>query len=128
MPISLAFKKILSFITFTLIVVFFFGLVNIEHSVLGITEPMFTITEQTIIIFDVIFWLIVCLLTLELIVVYLEIRDTKLFLKKYWLEIIMLVLMPIFVGFKMLKVTIKIVKQIKILKTGFKLFKKIKRS
>jgi hypothetical protein len=128
MPISPAFKKILSFITFALIVVFFFGLVNIEHSALGITEPMFTITEQTIIIFDVIFLLIVCLLTLELIVAYLEIRDTKLFLKKYWLEIIMLVLMPIFIGFKMLKVTIKIVKQIKILKTGFKLFKKIKKS
>jgi hypothetical protein len=61
-------------------------------------------------------------------VAYLEIRNTKHFIKKYWLEIIMLVLMPIFVGFKILKITIKIIKQIKIMKTGFKLFKKIKKS
>lgn len=121
------FKKGLSFVTFTLILVFFFGLVNIEHSALGISKPMFAITEQTIMIFDVIFWVIVCLLTIELAVAYLEIRNTKHFIKKYWLEIIMLVLMPIFVGFKILKITIKIIKQIKIMKTGFKLFKKIKK-
>lgn len=120
------FKKTLSFVTFSLIVVFIFGLINIEHSSLGISESLFAITDQVIIIFDIIFWLIVGLLTLELVMAYLKIRDTKSFVKKYWLEIITLVLMPIFVGFKILKVSLKIIKQIKIGKTVFKLFQKIK--
>lgn len=122
------FKKILSFITFSLIVVFIFGLINIEHSSLGISEPMFLITEQVIIIWDIIFWSIVSLLTLELVIAYLKIRNTKSFVKKYWFEIIMLVFMPIFVGFKILKVSLKIIKQIKIGKTVFKLFHKIKKA
>ncbi|GKS66526.1 hypothetical protein YTPLAS73_00730 [Nitrosarchaeum sp.] len=122
------FKKALSFVTFSLIVVFIFGLINIEHSSLGISEPLFTITKEIIIIFDIIFWLIVSLLTLELVIAYLKIRNAKSFVKKYWLEIIMLILMPIFVGFKILKVSLKIIKQIKIGKTVFKLFQKIKKT
>lgn len=122
------FKKVLSVVTFSLIVIFIFGLVNIEYSSLGISEPLFAITEQVIIIFDIIFWAIVGLLTLELLIAYLKIRNTKSFVKKYWLEIIMLVLMPIFVGFKILKVSLKIIKHVKIGKTVFKLFQKIKKS
>jgi len=122
------FKKVLSFVTFSLIVIFIFGLVNIEYSALGISEPLFAITEQVIIIFDIIFWAIVGLLTLELLIVYLKIRNAKSFVKKYWLEIIMLVLMPVFVGFKILKISLKIIKQVKIGKTVFKLFQKMKKS
>jgi len=122
------FKKVLSFVTFSLIVIFIFGLVNIEYSALGISEPLFVITEQVIIIFDIIFWTIVGLLTLELLIAYLKIRNAKSFVKKYWLEIIMLVLMPVFVGFKILKVSLKIIKQVKIGKTAFKLFQKMKKS
>lgn len=122
------FKKVLSFVTFSLIVIFIFGLVNIEYSALGISEPLFAITEQVIIIFDIIFWVIVGLLTLELLIAYLKIRNAKSFVKKYWLEIIMLVLMPVFVGFKILKVSLKIIKQVKIGKTVFKLFQKMKKA
>lgn len=122
------FKKVLSFVTFSLIVIFIFGLVNIEYSSLGISEPLFAITEQVIIIFDIIFWAIVGLLTLELLIAYLKIRNAKSFVKKYWLEIIMLVLMPVFMGFKILKISLKIIKQIKIGKTVFKLFQKMKKS
>ena len=128
MVFSPLFKKILSFVNFSLIIVFIFGLINIEHSSLGIPEPLIEITDQTMIFFDIIFWTIVGLLALELVIAYLKIRDTKMFVKKYWLEIIMLVLMPIFVGFKILKISLKIIKQIKVGKTVFKLFHKIKKS
>ncbi|EPA06496.1 hypothetical protein [Candidatus Nitrosarchaeum limnium] len=128
MIFSPLFKKILSFVNFSLIIVFIFGLINIEHSSLGIPEPLIEITDQTMIFFDIIFWTIVGLLALELVIAYLKIRDTKMFVKKYWLEIIMLVLMPIFVGFKILKISLKIIKQIKVGKTVFKLFHKIKKS
>lgn len=125
--LSPSFKKGLSFVTFSLILVFVFGLVNIEHSSLGISEPMFAITNQVVVIFDIVFWIIVCLLILELAIAYLKIRDAKTFVKKYWLEIIMLVFMPVFVGFKVLKVSFKIIKQVKIGKTVFKIFQKMKK-
>jgi len=102
--------------------------VNIEYSAIGVSEPLFVITEQIIVIFDIIFWLIVFLLTLELVIAYLKIRNAKSFVKKYWLEIIMLVLMPVFVGFKILKISLKILKQAKIGKTVFKLFQKMKKT
>ena len=123
-----SFKAGLSHITFGLIVVFFVVLINIEYTALGMSEPFFPVTESLKTFNDVIFWIIVVLLGLELVVAYLEIRDAKYFLKKYWLEIILLVLMPVFVGFKALKITIKIVKQIKVSKTGFKIFQKLKKS
>ena len=126
--LSPPFKKGSSIVNFSLILVFIFGLVNIEHFLLGISEPLIAITDETIFIFDIIFWIIVSLLTLELVIAYLKIRNTKIFLKRYWLEIILLVLMPIFVGFKILKVSLKIIKQAKIGKTVFKLFQKIKKA
>ena len=125
---SSAFKKGLSFSTFTLILIFFFGLINIEHTALGISEPLFPITEEIKTIFDIIFWIIVILLILELVVAYLEIKNPRKFVRKYWLEIILLVLMPVFVGFKAMKISLKLVKQIKISKTGFKIFQKFKKS
>lgn len=118
------FKQGLSYVTFSLILIFFFGLINIEYSALGLSAPLFPITEQIKIFFDIIFWIIVGLLGLELLVAYLEIRNTRTFVRKYWLEIILLVLMPVFVGFKALKISLKIVKQIKVSKTGFKIFQK----
>lgn len=126
--LSPAFKRGLSFSTFALILIFFFGLINIEHTALGISEPLFPITEEIKITFDIIFWIIVILLILELVVAYLEIKNPKKFVRKYWLEIILLVLMPVFVGFKAMKISLKLVKQIKISKTGFKIFQKFKKS
>lgn len=125
--LSPAFKKGLSYSTFTLILIFFFGLINIEHAALGISEPLFLITEEIKMIFDLVFWIIVILLGLELVVAYLEIRNPKKFVRKYWLEIILLVLMPVFAGFKAMKITLKLVKQIKVSKTGFKIFQKFKK-
>ena len=125
-PISPTLKQTVSYATFALILVFFIGLVNIEHKVLGISEPFFPITSETKALVDAVFWIVVGLLSLELIIAYLEVRNAKDFVRKYWLEIILLVLMPVFVGFKLLKLSLKIIKQIKISKTGFKIFQKLK--
>ena len=74
------------------------------------------------------FWILVGLLTLELTLAYLKVRDAKTFVKKHWLEIIMLIFMPIFAGFKIMKLILKILKQVKIGKTAFKVFQKMKKS
>lgn len=125
---SSSFKKGLSYTTFALMVLYVFGLVNAEYSSLGIPKPLFEISKEILIFFDVVFWIMVGLLTLELAIAYLKVRDAKTFVKKYWLEIIMLVFMPIFAGFKMLKLSLKILKQVKVGKTVFKIFQKMKKS
>jgi hypothetical protein len=124
---SPSFKKVLSSITFALIVILLVNLINFEYKVLGIPHPFFPISEQTQMIIDIIYWMVIACLSLELLVAYLKIRNTREFLKKYWLEIIMLVLMPIFSGFKLLKITTKLLKKTKIAKTTFKAIQKLKK-
>ena len=126
--VSSPIKKGLSFSTFSLILLYFFGLINIEYAALGFSESLFPVTEEVHLIFDIIFWVIIVLLTCELIIAYLEVRNSRMFLRKYWLEIILLVLMPLFVGLKAIKFSLKLVKQIKISKTAFKAFQKFKKS
>ncbi|WP_182128840.1 hypothetical protein [Nitrosopumilus sp. b3] len=116
-------KKRLSFIIFTLILVFLFGLVNIEHTSLGIPEPLFPISEETEIVFDIVFWIAVGLFVIELTIAYLEIRNLQIFLRKNWLEIILLSLMFVFGGFELLRISLPTLDQIKISKTSFKLLK-----
>ncbi|WP_371504624.1 hypothetical protein [Nitrosopumilus adriaticus] len=125
---SSSFKKGLSYTTFTLMVVYVFGLVNIEYSSLGISEPLFEITKEIVVFFDVVFWIIVSLLTVELLIAYLKVRDAKTFVKKYWLEILLLVFMPVFAGFKILKLSLKVLKQLKVGKSVFKIIQKLKKS
>ncbi|MBT8172642.1 MAG: hypothetical protein KJN83_01100 [Nitrosopumilus sp.] len=128
MIFSSSFKKGLSYTTFALMIVYVFGLVNIEYSSLGISEPLFEITKEIVVFFDVVFWIIVSLLTVELFIAYLKVRDAKTFVKKYWLEIILLVFMPVFAGFKILKLSLKVLKQIKVGKSVFKIIQKLKKS
>ncbi len=109
-------------------VVYVFGLVNIEYSSLGISEPLFEITKEIVVFFDVVFWIIVSLLTVELLIAYLKVRDAKTFVKKYWLEILLLVFMPVFAGFKILKLSLKVLKQLKVGKSVFKIIQKLKKS
>ena len=120
-------KNFVSYSAFTLVIIYLAGLINLEYKVLGLEHPFFTITENYVLVLDVIFWVIVGLFSVELFISYLKVRNSKEFLRKYWLEIVLLVLMPIFVGFKLLKITLKIVKQIKIGKTVFKIIHKIKK-
>ncbi|RDJ31731.1 MAG: hypothetical protein DWQ18_03305 [Crenarchaeota archaeon] len=120
-------KNIVSYSAFVLVIVYLVGLINLEYKAIGLEHPFLTITDNYVLILDVIFWAIVGLFSVELFISYLKVRNSKEFLRKYWLEIIMLVLMPIFVGFKLLKITLKIVKQIKIGKTVFKIIHKIKK-
>ncbi|NND85783.1 MAG: hypothetical protein HKM23_00320 [Nitrosopumilus sp.] len=59
------------------------------------------------------------LLSFELLLKYMKVRNWKTFLKKYWLDVAMVILIPVFSGVKILK-AIKIVKKVKVAKYGFK--------
>jgi hypothetical protein len=52
---------------------------------------------------------------------------TQEFVKKHWLDIAMLALMPLFAGFKIAKMSVKLVKGAKMAKSGFKAAKGAKK-
>ncbi len=68
---------------------------------------------------EIILYVMLSLLSFEVLLKYMKIRNWKLFLKKYWLDVVMVILIPVFSGVKILK-TLKLAKKIKITKYGFK--------
>ena len=68
---------------------------------------------------DTVLYVMLSLLAFELLLKYMKVRDWKIFLKKYWLDVAMVVLIPVFSGVKILK-ALKLAKKAKIAKYGFK--------
>ena len=99
--------------------VFFVGYVNIHSELLGI--PHFLPTSEGVEQYwEVFSWLIFGMLAFDVYVKYRKVGNAKYFLKKHWLEIAMLALIPIFAGLKIAKLSINVVKAMKMSKSGFK--------
>jgi hypothetical protein len=84
-------------------------------------EPLINIPSLFI---DIIQFTILPLLILDIFLKYKKVKDVRLFLKKHYLDLIMLVLFPIFVMFKFIKLTLKLYKIVSISKIS-KTFLKI---
>ena len=99
--------------------VFFVGYVNIHSELLGI--PQFLPTSESIEQYWEIFsWIIFGMLALDVYLKYRKAGGSSYFFKKHWLEIAMLALIPLFAGLKLAKISIKVVKAMKMSKSGFK--------
>ena len=70
-------------------------------------EPLINISSLFI---DILQFTILPLLILDIYLKYRKVKDVRLFLKKHYLDLIMLVLFPIFVMFKFMKLTLKLYK------------------
>ena len=98
-----------------------------EYHSFGLEHPILSIPDKFKDFFEFLIWPIILLLILDLVIKYRKINDTKKFVKKYWIDIIMLVLIPVFFIFKFLKIGLNIVKQFKTAKMGAKIFHKTKK-
>jgi hypothetical protein len=65
---------------------------------------------------------------LDLYLKYKKLNDWRLFLRKHWHEVIMVVLIPFLTAFKIVKVSVKLVKMLKASKSSFKIFYKAKKA
>jgi len=81
----------------------------------GFENPIVEISIQIKQLNEITFEIILGLLSFELIPKYLKIRNWKKFLKQYWLDIAMVVLIPMFAEIKVFK-AITLAKKIKIVK------------
>ncbi|QMU54813.1 MAG: hypothetical protein GKS07_07960 [Nitrosopumilus sp.] len=106
--------------TILILVIFYFAVLFFsEYEILGLETPILEIPQQLKQINETVLYVMLALLSFELLLKYMKVRDWKLFLKKYWLDVAMVIIIPIFSGIKILK-AIKLAKKIKIAKYGFK--------
>jgi hypothetical protein len=105
----------------SLLVMFFFaGYLNIHSDIIGLSQDPVPVSKEVEEFWEYFTWIVFGVLALDIYLKYRKIRDLRLFLKKHWLDILMLCLLPLFAGFKVAKMSVKIVKGLKMAKSGFK--------
>jgi len=117
----------LDLIILILVSLFLIGLLGHEYDELGLQQPMISISDELMFFFDFLIWPIIALLTFDLVLKYRRVGDPKKFVKKYWIDILMLSLIPIFSSFKFFKLGLSIVKKLKAAKMGVKIIHKTKK-
>ncbi len=120
-------SKILDLIILALTSLFFIGLLVFEYPTFGLDNPILPISDKFKEFFEFLIWPILTLLTIDLVLKYRKIKNPKKFVKKYWIDILMLTLIPIFSIFKFLKIGLSVIKQLKTVKIGAKIFHKTKK-
>ena len=102
-----------------LVVFYFVVLLFSEYKTLGLDSPIIEIPQQLKNINEIVLYVMLSLLAFDLLLKYMKVSDWKLFLKKYWLDVAMVILIPVFSGVKVVK-ALKLAKKVKIAKYGFK--------
>jgi len=121
------FYKILDLTILVITTIFFIGILAFDYPIFGLSEPLILIPYEWKFFFDIMIWLLVSLLIIDLTLKYKKTKNPKKFIKKYWIDILMLILIPIFSVFKSLKIGLSIVKQLKTAKMGAKIAHKTKK-
>ncbi|MDH3278520.1 MAG: hypothetical protein OEM21_10535 [Nitrosopumilus sp.] len=106
---------------------FFIGILAFDYSIFGLHEPIIPISYEWKFFFDILIWPLIILLIMDLTLKYKKTKNPKKFIKKYWIDITMLILIPIFSVFKILKIGLSVVKKLKTAKMGGKIAHKTKK-
>ena len=119
--------KILDLAILILVSIFFIGMLGSDFPTLGIDKPILPISNEWKTFIDSLIYAIVVLLAIDLALKYRKTDDRKEFVKRYWIDILMLIMIPIFSAFKFLNLGLGIVKKIKAAKMGVKIAHKTKK-
>lgn len=102
--------------------VFFAGYLNIHADLIGLQESPVPVEKEVEEFWEWLTWAVFGVLGLDLYLKYRKIRNPKEFVKKHWLDILMLAFLPLFAGFKLAKIAVKVIKGAKLTKSGFKAY------
>lgn len=101
------------------LVVFFVGYINRHSDLVGL--PHFLPTSENVEKFWEFFsWLVFAMLAFDIYLKYRKAENSRLFLRKHWLDLAMLAMIPLFAGLKIANVSIKLIKGLKMAKSAFK--------
>ena len=110
---------------FALLILLVIGFLSYDYDVFGMSESIIPIPKEYKVYFEFIPWLLFLLLSIDLFIKYLYVgRDLTYFLKKYWIDILLTILIPVLFPLKLIKPSVKIYKSTKFVKSGYKLFQK----
>lgn len=110
-----------------LLILFFLGYLNIHAEIIGLQWSLVPLSKDVEEFWDIFGWVVFGAIVLDVYIKYRKVRDPKVFLKKHWLDILMLVLWPVFSGLKLAKISVKLVKGLKLTKSGYKALKAAKK-
>jgi hypothetical protein len=110
---------------FGLLILFFIGFIVYDYELIGMKEPFIHLPDGFKIFFEILPWLLFLLLVIDLILKY-KLAEGRLeyFLKKYWTDILLTILLPFLFPLKFFKATFKLYKYTKFAKSGYKLYQK----
>ncbi len=121
-------EKSLDFVLLALAITYFVGFLSFHPESLLLKDAPYHIPHEYEIHFEILLWIFFGLLVLDLYLKYKKINNWKLFLKKHWLDILLVVLIPFLTAFKIAKISTNLVKSMKASKGGFKVFYKAKKA
>lgn len=116
--------QVLDLIILVLVGLFIVGMLGSSFPGLTIDVPILSISEESKTFFEFLIYPIIVLLITDLLLKYRDIKNPKKFVKKYWIDIFMLGMIPIFSIVKFLKIGVTLVKQLKVIKMGTKVIHK----
>lgn len=110
---------------FALLIIFIIGFLAFDYEIFGIDKPIIQLPSVLKGYYEVLPWILFLLLVLDLIIKF-KVSDYnfRYFLKKYWFDLLLTILIPILFPIKFLKPAVKIYKSTKLSKSGIKLFQK----
>lgn len=110
---------------FALLILLIIGFLSYDYNVFGMSRSILPMPEEYKVYFEFIPWLLFLLLSIDLFIKYLYVgRDLKYFLKKYWIDILLTILIPVLFPLKFIKPSVKIYKATKFVKSGYKISQK----
>jgi len=120
--------KLFDFSLLGIAIIYFVGFVSFHPESLFLKEAPYYIPHEYEVYFEALLWVFFGMLCMDLYYKYKKLSSFKLFLKKHWHEIIMLGLIPFFTVFKIVKISVNLVKTLKASKSGLKVFYKAKKA
>lgn len=111
---------------FALLILLVIGFLSYDYDLFGMSESIIPLSKEYKIYFEFIPWLVFLLLSIDLLIKYLYVgKDLRyFFLKRYWLDILLTILIPVLFPLKFIKASVKIYKSTKFAKSGYKIFQK----
>ncbi len=110
---------------FILLVLFFIGFVSFDYETFGLKDSFLHIPEDYKNFFEILPWIIFLLLIVDLAIKFKLVGgNLRYFVRKYWIDILLTILIPILFPLKFIKPAFKIYKSTKFAKSGYKLIQK----
>ena len=105
--------KYFDIIILVLLVPILIGFLSFDYKILGLDHPLFNISHEYEIYFEILIWILFGVMFIDLYIKYNAIKDFEKFLKHNLLDIVIFLLMPFLLPIKIFKISLKTYKIIK---------------